>query len=61
VWHPRLAQPAAEDHPNWPWVEPEPWPGEPAATLDRLLDRYAALMVRAMDHDEEHLASFGRG
>ena len=93
VWHPRLAQLAAEDHPRWPWVEPEPWPGEPDATLDRLLEVYAdarastaatlaalddagwartgthatfgeldvsALMVRAMDHDEEHLASFAR-
>jgi hypothetical protein len=94
VWQPRLAQLAAEDHPRWPWVEPEPWSGEPDATLDRLLERYAetrsstvttlaalddagwsrtgthatfgildvtALMVRAIDHDEEHLASFSRG
>jgi hypothetical protein len=94
VWHPRLGQLAAEEHPHWPWVEPEPWSDEPDATLDRLLDVYGAarsltvatlaaldaagwartgthatfgeldatgLMVRAIDHDEEHLASFGRG
>jgi hypothetical protein len=93
VWQPRLARLAAEDHPLWPWVEPEPWPGEPDASLDRLLDVYgdarastvatltalddagwartgthatfgvldvAGLMVRAIDHDEEHLASFAR-
>jgi DinB superfamily len=92
VWHPRLAQLAAEDHPLWPWVEPGPWAGEPAASLDRLLETYAdarrttvatltglddagwaktgthatfgvldagGLMVRALDHDEEHLGSFG--
>jgi hypothetical protein len=90
VWHPRLAQFAAEDHPHWPWVEPGPWPGEPRASLDQLLQVYAAargttvasvaalddagwartgthatfgeldavgLMTRAIDHDEEHLAS----
>jgi hypothetical protein len=92
VWHPRLAQLAAEDHPLWPWVEPGPWPGEPGVSLDRLLDVYAdsraetvrsltalddagwaktgthatfgeldaaGLMVRALDHDEEHLAGLG--
>ena len=91
VWHPRLAQLEAEDHPYWPWVEPGPWPGEPDASLDRLLEIHAAarkatvrsleamddagwaktgthatfgvlgaagLMVRAVDHDEEHLRSF---
>lgn len=94
VWHPRLARLAAEDRPRWPWVEPEPWLGEPDATLDRLLEVYGrdrastlatlaalddagwartgthatfgvldlvGLMARAIDHDEEHLASFGRG
>lgn len=93
VWHSRLARVAAEDDPHWPWVEPEPWPGEPDATLDRLLEVHgearastvatlaalddagwartgthatfgvldvAGLMARAIDHDEEHLASFGR-
>jgi hypothetical protein len=42
VWHPRLAQLAAEEHPRWPWVEPGPWAGEPGALLDRLLDIHAA-------------------
>ena len=41
VWQPRLAQLAVEDHPEWPWVEPGPWPGEPSASLARLLERYA--------------------
>ena len=91
VWHPRLAQLAAEDHPRWPWVDTGRWTAEPEATLDRLLDAYTAtrpstvamlsaldesgwartgthatfgeldaagLMARALDHDEEHLASF---
>ena len=90
VWHPRLAQLAAEEHPHWPWIEPGPWIGEPDALLDRLLEVYAdaravtvrslaalddagwaktgthatfgdldaaGLMGRAIDHDEEHLAS----
>ena len=92
VWHPRLAQLAAEDHPLWPWVEPGPWAGDPDASLDRLLEVFAdarrttvatltgfddaawartgthatfgvldagGLMMRALDHDEEHLRSFG--
>jgi hypothetical protein len=92
VWHPRLAQLAAEDHPHWPWVEPEPWASEPDASLDRLMEIYAnaraatarsltalddagwaksgthatfgeldasGLMRRALDHDDEHLRSFG--
>ena len=42
VWHPRLSQLAAEDHPLWPWVEPDRWPGEPDADLDRLLAVHAA-------------------
>jgi hypothetical protein len=41
VWQPRLAQLAAEDRPIWPWAEPDRWAGEPAATLDRLLDVHA--------------------
>ena len=93
VWHPRLAQLEAEDHPHWPWVEPGPWTGEPDGSLDRLLDIHAAaraatvrslaalddagwaktgthatfgeldaagLIVRAVDHDEEHLGSLER-
>jgi hypothetical protein len=91
VWHTRLRQLAAADMPTWPWVEPEPWQGEPDATLDELLETFAtrrgetvaildgfdeptwsrtgihatwgeinvpALMVRAVDHDDEHIASF---
>jgi hypothetical protein len=91
VWHTRLRQLAAADRPTWPWVEPEPWQGEPGATLDELLESFAtrrgetvaildgfdeptwsrtgihatwgeidvpALMVRAVDHDDEHIASF---
>ena len=93
VWHSRLRQLAAADGPPWPWVEPEPWRGDPGATLDDLLATYAArrgetvaildgfdeetwsrtgvhatwgeidvaaLMVRALDHDDEHVASLGR-
>jgi DinB superfamily len=91
VWLGRLRQLAAETRPTWPWVEPEPWQGEPGATLDELLARFAArraetvaildgldeagwartgihatwgevdvaaLMTRAVDHDDEHIASF---
>jgi DinB superfamily len=56
VWHPRLAQLEAEDHPHWPWVEPGPWPGEPGASLDRLLEIHAAARgttiatLNALDH-----------
>jgi hypothetical protein len=91
VWHTRLRQLAATDRPTWPWAEPEPWRGDPGATLDELLASYearrretvaildgldeetwsrtgihatwgeidvAALMVRALAHDDEHIASF---
>ena len=91
VWHSRLRQLAAADRPTWPWVEPEPWQGNPDATLEGLLATYearrretvailegfdeetwartgihatwgeidvAALMVRALDHDDEHIESF---
>ena len=93
VWQPRLAQLEAEDHPKWPWKEPDRWAGNPGATLDDLLATYAAdraktmatidalddagwartgthatfgildvagLMIRAVDHDEEHIKSFER-
>ena len=93
VWQPRLAQLEAEDHPTWPWTEPDPWAGNPGAPLDELLAKYAAvrgrtmamldalddsgwartgthatfgvldvagLMVRAIDHDDEHLRNFER-
>jgi hypothetical protein len=40
VWHSRLDQLDAEDHPSWRWLEPERWTGEPGASLERLLERY---------------------
>jgi hypothetical protein len=91
VWHGRLRQLAEEDHPRWPWTEPDRWLGAPDASLDDLLAIYAdrrhttidvldglddvgwartgvhatygvldvaALMTRAIDHDDEHVASF---
>ena len=91
VWHTRLRQLATEDHPRWPWAEPDRWLGEPGASLDDLLAIYAdgrgatiemldalgeagwartgehatygvldvaGLMDRAIDHDDEHIASF---
>ena len=91
VWHRRLRQLAAEDHPRWPWTEPDRWLGAPGASLDDLLAVYAdrrgatvdildglddagwtrtgehatfgvldvaALMTKAIDHDDEHVASF---
>jgi hypothetical protein len=91
VWHGRLWQLAAEDHPLWPWTEPDRWLGAPDASLDDLLAVYAdrrgatvdildglddagwartgehatygvldvaALMTKAIDHDDEHVASF---
>jgi DinB family protein len=90
VWQPRLRQVAAEDDPHWPWTEPDRWLGEPSASLDDLLARFAAgraetiahvdaladsgwartgthatfgvldvagLLEKALEHDEEHLAS----
>lgn len=90
VWHPRLAQLAAEEHPFWAWAEPDRWTGLPGARLEELLAVHAAarrmtvatlaeldeagwartgthatfgvldlagLLMIAIDHDEEHLAS----
>jgi hypothetical protein len=37
VWQGRLRQLALVDRPTWPWIEPAPWSGEPAATLGDLL------------------------
>jgi hypothetical protein len=48
VWQPRLRQVATEDHPSWPWVEPEPWPGDPGAPLEQLLATYRALRSSTM-------------
>lgn len=94
VWHPRLAQLETEDHPRWPWAEPDRWLGEPGASLDRLLAVYrdtrgatvaalaaldddgwartgthatfgvldvAALMKKAIDHDDEHISGLRAG
>ncbi len=41
VWHARLADLGADDHPTWPWTEPDRWAGDPGAPLDRLLATYA--------------------
>jgi hypothetical protein len=90
VWHVRLRQLAAEEHPMWRWAEPDRWLDEPDAPLDRLLTVYrqerqattellsaldetgwartgthdtfgvldvTVLLTKAIDHDEEHLAS----
>jgi hypothetical protein len=91
VWHVRLRQLVAEDHPHWAWAEPDRWQGSPGASLDELLLAYAerraatialltqldgegwsktgvhatygrldaaGLMQKALDHDDEHIASF---
>jgi hypothetical protein len=93
VWHPRLRQLLAEDEPRWAWVEPDRWQGDPGASLDDLLARYAGLrrattailddfddagwdrtgvhatfgrldvaglLIRATDHDDEHIASLAK-
>jgi hypothetical protein len=41
VWHARLADLAANDHPTWRWVEPDRWTGQPRASLEQLLATYA--------------------
>jgi hypothetical protein len=57
VWHARLVDLAADDHPTWPWTEPDRWAGEPGASLDRLLATYAAVRsstiatLEALDDD----------
>jgi hypothetical protein len=48
VWQPRLAQLEAEDHPIWPWTEPDPWTGKPGAPLDELLATYADVRATTM-------------
>jgi hypothetical protein len=50
VWQPRLRQVASEDDPHWPWTEPDRWHGEPDATLDELLARFAAGRVGTIAH-----------
>lgn len=49
--------------PAWSWVEPGPWPGEPDATLDQLVGRFAAgraaLVATFLALDEEGWARFG--
>ena len=90
VWHVRVGQLHAEDHPQWRWAEPDRWLGEPDASLERLVEVYrdarattvdrlkdlddagwlrtgthdtfgvldvTGLLTKAIDHDEEHLAS----
>ena len=48
VWLPRLAKLETEEHPQWEWAEPGPWPGDPGATLDELLDRYRGLRAATL-------------
>jgi hypothetical protein len=43
VWLARLTALAAGEKPTWPWVEPAPWEGSPAASLDELLAKFAGL------------------
>jgi hypothetical protein len=57
VWLVRLTSLAAGEKPTWPWVEPAPWEGEPGASLDELLARFAALrgevvaILKGFDHE----------
>jgi hypothetical protein len=56
VWEPRLRQVATENDPAWPWVEPDRWNGAPGASLDELLDEFAARrssMVAGLDGLDE--------
>jgi hypothetical protein len=39
----RLGDLDREPSPTWDWAEPGPWPGEPGASLDALLERFATL------------------
>lgn len=57
VWHPRLAQLSAEEHPFWVWAEPDRWTGLPGANLDELLAVHAAARHRTV----ATLAALGAG
>lgn len=48
IWHVRIAQLAAEDHPDWAWAEPDRWLGEPGASVERLFDTYRAARSRTV-------------
>lgn len=48
VWHPRLAQLAAEAHPRWAWAEPDRWTEQPDASLEELLAVHAAARRRTV-------------
>ena len=48
VWQPRLAQLEVEEHPIWPWKEPDRWAGNPGASLDALLATYATERAATM-------------
>jgi hypothetical protein len=41
----RLRNLAAGGDARWRWTEPGPWEGEPGASLDRVLDRFASTRV----------------
>ena len=44
----RLHDLATQDDPRWGWVEPPPWTGEPALTMDDLLERFADLRAETL-------------
>jgi hypothetical protein len=48
VWQPRLSQLIAEDHPSWPWTEPDRWTGDPGAPLEKLVSTYEAARASTM-------------
>lgn len=48
VWHPRIGQLQAEDHPRWRWVEPGQWLGAPAADLDDVLAMHARVRAATL-------------
>lgn len=44
----RLADLRTTDDPQWDWVEPPPWTGEPELSLGALLDRFTALRAATL-------------
>lgn len=59
----RLRDLAASGEAHWRWTEPGPWEGEPGASLDRVLDRFAstraATVTLARSLDDEAWARTG--
>src|SRR5262245_31849016 len=48
VWHVRLRQLIDEDEPHWRWTEPDRWLDRPDASLDDLLEIYAARRAKTV-------------